>query len=97
MLLFCVVLVSPAHKPQVLVNHHRHLEDCLGEPVKIRNWTICGLPNDAFSIEIPGQSSTVLRAEVRGLKDTMNNFIQCYQKIDLYKGSPCKLEPCIHN
>lgn len=26
-------------------------EDCLGEPVKIRNWTICGLPNDAFSIE----------------------------------------------
>ena len=27
------------------------LEDCLGEPVKIRNWTICGLPNDAFSIE----------------------------------------------
>jgi len=24
---------------------------CLGEPVKIRNWTICGLPNDAFSIE----------------------------------------------
>lgn len=23
----------------------------LGEPVKIRNWTICGLPNDAFSIE----------------------------------------------
>eukprot|EP00931_Biecheleriopsis_adriatica_P059471 TRINITY_DN3558_c0_g2_i1.p1 TRINITY_DN3558_c0_g2~~TRINITY_DN3558_c0_g2_i1.p1 ORF type:complete len:4446 (+),score=1220.06 TRINITY_DN3558_c0_g2_i1:273-13340(+) len=27
------------------------LEGCLGEPVKIRNWTICGLPNDAFSIE----------------------------------------------
>jgi len=27
------------------------LATCLGEPVKIRNWTICGLPNDAFSIE----------------------------------------------
>ncbi|CAJ1434663.1 unnamed protein product, partial [Effrenium voratum] len=27
------------------------LQDCLGEPVKIRSWTICGLPNDAFSIE----------------------------------------------
>ena len=29
-------------------------QDCLGEPVKIRNWTICGLPNDAFSIETLG-------------------------------------------
>ncbi|KAF4662797.1 hypothetical protein FOZ61_002166 [Perkinsus olseni] len=27
------------------------LEKCLGEPVKIRSWTIAGLPNDAFSIE----------------------------------------------
>jgi len=27
------------------------LEACLGEPVKIRNWTIWGLPNDSFSIE----------------------------------------------
>jgi dynein heavy chain len=27
------------------------LQTCLGEPVKIRNWTIWGLPNDAFSIE----------------------------------------------
>jgi dynein heavy chain len=27
------------------------LATCLGEPVKIRNWTIWGLPNDSFSIE----------------------------------------------
>lgn len=27
------------------------LERCLGEPVKVRAWTIAGLPNDAFSIE----------------------------------------------
>jgi len=27
------------------------LAHCLGEPVKIRNWTICGLPNDNSSIE----------------------------------------------
>jgi len=27
------------------------LQGILGEPVKIRNWTIAGLPNDSFSIE----------------------------------------------
>lgn len=27
------------------------LDSCLGEPVKIRGWTIAGLPNDSFSIE----------------------------------------------
>jgi len=27
------------------------LQAILGQPVKIRNWTICGLPNDSFSIE----------------------------------------------
>jgi len=27
------------------------LERCLGEPVKVRSWTLAGLPNDAFSIE----------------------------------------------
>ena len=27
------------------------MEKCLGEPVKIRSWTIAGLPNDSFSIE----------------------------------------------
>ena len=51
--LYFALLVSlvTSHKCQ----QRFHLEDCLGEPVKIRNWTICGLPNDAFSIEIPGK------------------------------------------
>jgi dynein heavy chain len=28
-----------------------NLERVLGDPVKIRTWGLCGLPNDAFSVE----------------------------------------------
>lgn len=35
----------------VVCSHDFQLVNILGEPVEIRNWNICGLPTDAFSIE----------------------------------------------
>ncbi len=45
------VIEATAPNPSLNPNHGRSLAAVLGEPVKIRDWTIDGLPNDSFSID----------------------------------------------
>jgi dynein heavy chain len=45
--------VSSSKEREIPGSEKFSLEKCLGEPVKIRAWVIAGLPNDAFSIEMP--------------------------------------------